>query len=178
MASTAAAAGQVVEVAPGYHRARWPMAAGALITDEQERVLLVNPTYHADRWLMPGGGMEPIGESPRAACAREVAEELGVPWLVGALLVTDWIPQDGRFFEEVVFVFDAGVMDEQTRNRIRVPPKELAGFAFLEPEEAASRLAAPDARRMLAALDARRRGGGAVYLEYGNPAPAAAADLP
>jgi 8-oxo-dGTP diphosphatase len=50
------------------------VSAGALFVDEYDRVLLVEPTYKS-YWDIPGGYVEP-GESPLAACAREVHEEL------------------------------------------------------------------------------------------------------
>ncbi|MFJ5879916.1 NUDIX domain-containing protein [Kitasatospora cineracea] len=162
------------EVAPGYVRAVWPMAAGALITDEDGRVLLVNPTYHTgewkDRWLFPGGGMDQGDDGPAATCAREVSEELGLEWPVGDLLAVDWIPQDGRFFEEMIFVFDGGVMDEAARARVRLPEDdELAGFQFFPLAEAMEKLAAPDARRLEQAVAARGRNAGPVLLRYGRP---------
>lgn len=52
------------------------VAAGALFLDSGGRVLLVHPTYK-DIWDIPGGYVE-RGESPAAACRREVAEELGL----------------------------------------------------------------------------------------------------
>ena len=52
------------------------VAAGALFSDESGRVLLVKPTYKKT-WDIPGGYVEP-GESPRAACIREIREELGL----------------------------------------------------------------------------------------------------
>ena len=51
------------------------VAAGALFFDDQGRVLLVHPTYK-DTWDIPGGYVE-RGESPAAACRRELKEELG-----------------------------------------------------------------------------------------------------
>ena len=41
--------------------------------------------YAAGRWEFPGGKVEP-GETPQAALAREVLEELAVPIRVGELL--------------------------------------------------------------------------------------------
>src|SRR5260370_8432319 len=52
------------------------VAAGALITDPADRVLLVKPNYR-DYWTLPGGICE-HGEPPHAGCAREVAEEIGL----------------------------------------------------------------------------------------------------
>jgi 8-oxo-dGTP pyrophosphatase MutT (NUDIX family) len=150
-----------------YGRDRWPIAAAGLVTDERGRVLLVNPTYHRDRWLMPGGGME-RGSSPRTTCARELHEELGLDLPVGRLLVVDWVPDDGRLFEEVVFVFDAGTLDPQTSQQIRLPADELSGWAFLAPDDAAERLLPADARRLDQALRVKTDGEQTAYLEAGN----------
>lgn len=51
------------------------------------------PPEAAGRWELPGGKVEP-GESPAAALAREIAEELGVEvevgeWLDGAAPIRD-----------------------------------------------------------------------------------------
>lgn len=47
-----------------------------LITD-RERVLLVRHTYGRRSWDLPGGSIK-RGESPAAAAAREMSEELGL----------------------------------------------------------------------------------------------------
>ncbi|GAV38284.1 NUDIX domain-containing protein [Streptomyces acidiscabies] len=160
-----------VEVSKGYTRDCWPMASGVLILDQEGRVLLVHPTYHKDRWLFPGGGMESAQQdTPQRAAAREVAEELGVALPVGRMLVSDWVMKEGRFFEELVFVFDGGVVDEETISRFRTPDDELRGWEFLDADEAVSRLAPPDGRRLLGAL-AAKKSGVPVYLEHGHPAP-------
>ncbi|MFE7415352.1 NUDIX domain-containing protein, partial [Streptomyces laurentii] len=52
------------------------LAAGVLLFDEHDRVLLVDPTYKPG-WEFPGGIVEP-GESPTRAGIREVAEEIGL----------------------------------------------------------------------------------------------------
>ena len=165
--ASAVAAGHM-EVREGYVRAVWPMAVSALITDEAGRVLLVKPTYHRDRWLMVGGGMDRDGLSPRKALGRELGEELGVDWPVGDLLLVDWVPQQGRFFEEVLYVFDGGVMSASDIAGIRVPADELAGFEFLELDQAAARLADLDAARLRTAYQARQSGTGTVYVEAGQ----------
>ncbi len=52
------------------------LAAGVLLFDDRDRVLLVDPTYKPG-WEFPGGIVEP-GEAPAHAGVREVAEELGI----------------------------------------------------------------------------------------------------
>jgi 8-oxo-dGTP pyrophosphatase MutT (NUDIX family) len=155
-------------VREGYVRAVWPMGVSALILDEAGRVLLVNPTYHRDRWLMVGGGMDRDGLSPRKALDRELREELGMDWPVGDLLLVDWVPQQGRFFEEVLYVFDGGVMSARDIEAIRVPADELAGFEFLELDQAVARLADLDAVRLRTAYQVRQSGTGTVYAEAGR----------
>ncbi len=55
---------------------RETVAAGVLLFDEDDRVLLVDPTYKPG-WEFPGGVVE-AGEAPARAGIREVAEELGL----------------------------------------------------------------------------------------------------
>ncbi|MBF6262897.1 NUDIX hydrolase [Nocardia farcinica] len=82
------------------------LAAGALFRDG-ERVLLVHKVY-GDGWDLPGGYVEP-GESPAAACRREVREELGIVREVRRLLVHDWAPMTGEG-DKVLYVFDCGAI--------------------------------------------------------------------
>ena len=68
------------------------VAAGALFFDDQGRVLLVHPTYK-DTWDIPGGYVE-RGESPAAACRRELKEELGIDRKPLRLITVDWAPSE------------------------------------------------------------------------------------
>ncbi|WP_182879909.1 NUDIX domain-containing protein [Microbispora sp. H10949] len=65
-------------------------AAGALLRDDEGRVLLVHPVYK-DKWDIPGGIVE-AGESPVSALLRELREELGIAPPVGRLACVDWVP--------------------------------------------------------------------------------------
>ena len=51
------------------------VSAGALFVDDGQ-VLLVHKTY-GNGWDIPGGYVD-IGESPAAACRRELLEEIGL----------------------------------------------------------------------------------------------------
>ncbi len=75
-------------------------AAGGIVFDERRRLLLVlrSRPPAALTWSVPGGKCEP-GESPAAACVREVGEETGL-----AVEVIRWAgrvhrpaPGGGRF---------------------------------------------------------------------------------
>ncbi|MEO9327176.1 NUDIX hydrolase [Gordonia aurantiaca] len=78
------------------------VAVGAVLTDEQGRILLIqrrNPPG-AGKWTVPGGKVEP-GESLQAAVEREMLEETGLHVEVGELLWTVDIPTgvDDAVFE-------------------------------------------------------------------------------
>lgn len=52
------------------------LAAGVILLNDHEDILLVKPTYRGG-WLLPGGVVESF-ESPRDAALREIREELGL----------------------------------------------------------------------------------------------------
>jgi 8-oxo-dGTP pyrophosphatase MutT (NUDIX family) len=159
---------QMIEVRPGYFRPGWPMAAGAVIRDDDDRVLLVQPSYYPGRWLMPGGGAE-LTESPRQACQRELGEELGLDLTVGPLLAVDWIPARSQGFAELIYVFDGGRLTREQITSIRIPALELTEYQFLTLPDAATRLTPADGRRLTAATAAASANQGPVYLEHGHP---------
>ncbi|GAA3169346.1 MULTISPECIES: NUDIX domain-containing protein [Streptomyces] len=163
----------VPERAPGqprmtqaeYARSRHAVWLGAsvLFTDVLGRVLLVKPVYRR-QWLLPGGGVE-SGESPAEAAAREVAEELGLVRRPGRLLATHFLPpghpdvaRDLPFPGEIQYVYDGGVLTAPDIAALRLPPDELADFAFLDAAGAAARMIPVDAGTMTAALRARLSG--------------------
>jgi ADP-ribose pyrophosphatase YjhB (NUDIX family) len=137
------------------------VAAGALIRNAVGEILLVKPTYK-DGWEIPGGYVEP-GESPRAACIRELREELGIDHPVGNLLVVDWAPAE-REGDKILFIFEAG---EVAVAELSLPGDELSEAKYWRPESILEITPARLGRRILAAADAGT-GSFQTYLEHGR----------
>lgn len=136
-------------------------AAAALLTDAQDRILLVKPTYR-DGWFLPGGVIE-LGESPLTACVRECREELGfVPRLDG-IICYDWAPPKGPVDATNVWVFAGRVTAEEVAG-IVLPPDELSAHRMARPAELPS-LAPPHIARRIASCLATT--GRPLYLEDG-----------
>lgn len=136
-----------------------PAAAG-FITDPSGKVLLVKPNYR-DHWGWPGGHVDE-GESPEAACARELGEELGLSRRVGRLLVVQWVPPlTDRPFPLVHFLFDCGTLADD--GSVVLQAEELDAYGFFTSEEAVSLIPSYLMDRLEAAEDARSAGT-VVYL--------------
>ncbi|MET9974473.1 NUDIX hydrolase [Streptomyces anulatus] len=139
------------------------MAAGALFFDEAGHVLLVEPTYKDYRDI-PGGYVEQ-GESPLQTCVREVREELDIAPPIGRLLAMDWAPSEAEG-DKILYLFDGGVLDQATLNRVVFKDGEIRAVAF-HPVSGIAKLTIPRlARRIEQAVQARQRGE-TVYLEHG-----------
>jgi 8-oxo-dGTP diphosphatase len=139
------------------------VSAGALFTDG-DRVLLVHKTY-GNGWDIPGGYVD-AGESPAAACRRELKEELGIDREAQRLLIVDWAPREDEG-DKILYIFDCGQLgaDEQ---RIQLGANELDRWQWVPvsqlPEYAIPRLA----RRLTSAYRAHAAGT-QLYLEHGQP---------
>ncbi len=129
-------------------------------------MLLVDPTYK-EPWELPGGTVDE-GESPRAACVRELQEELGWTGDLGRLLVVDWLPDLGGRGDRVLFVFDGGVVDDEFVTRSVLPPDELREARFVDVEHLGNFLGPGVVRRIRQAL-ANAAAGTTSYLEFGDP---------
>ncbi len=164
--SYTAARANLTPVDPKTYRARLPrkrMAAGLLLRDLHGRVLVVEPTYKPT-WELPGGVVM-ANESPRAACAREVLEELGVSIPTGRMLCMEWQGPEPDRNESLMFIYDGGVLPEVAQ--FRLPADELKSYRFVEPDELDDLMAPRGARRAKAALQAVAEAR-LVELEHGS----------
>ncbi|WP_046499964.1 NUDIX hydrolase [Streptomyces odonnellii] len=143
------------------------LAAGVLLFDEEDRVLLVDPTYKPG-WEFPGGVVE-AGEAPAQAGIREVAEELGIELTeVPRLLVVDWEPPRPPGYGGLRLLFDGGRLPARLTGRLLLPGSELRAWRFVREDEAAGLLPPGRYQRLRWALRARERGK-VLNLEDGVP---------
>jgi 8-oxo-dGTP pyrophosphatase MutT (NUDIX family)/predicted kinase len=143
------------------------LAAGVLLFDEHDRVLLVDPTYKPG-WEFPGGVVE-RGEPPARAGMREVAEELGLELpTVPRLLVVDWESPNPPGYGGLRLLFDGGRLRAADAERLLLPGAELRGWRFATEDEAASMLPPVRLSRLRWALRARERAT-VLNLEAGVP---------
>ena len=137
------------------------VAAGVIFRDELGRVLLVKPTYKQG-WDIPGGYVE-IGESPRDAAIREVREELGISWSVGAIIAVDWAPHPDEG-DKLLFLFTGETLTNEDLVLAQLNRGELESAAFFQLDDVEELMQPRLARRLRAALD-----GLSGYLERGEP---------
>jgi len=141
-----------------------PASAGALIFDGAGRLLILNPTYKSG-WSIPGGVMEADGETPWAACRREVREECGLEVRAGRLACVDFrTPRPGRP-GGIRFLFDCGVAGDASLAAITLQAAEISEYRLVPLDDAFELLRGPIRRRVRAAVGRRR----CVYLEDGRP---------
>ncbi|MGP7998628.1 MAG: NUDIX domain-containing protein [Streptosporangiaceae bacterium] len=143
-----------------------PASAGAMIFDHAGRLLILKPVYKSG-WTIPGGVMEADGETPWAACRREVGEECGLDVQHGRLACVDFrLPRPGRP-GGLRFLFDCGALPDRALAAIVLQPEEISEYRLLPVPAALDLLRKPIRRRVRAA----RRGTGPRYLEDGRPVP-------
>ncbi|MFD1147645.1 NUDIX domain-containing protein [Saccharothrix hoggarensis] len=140
-------------------------AGGALIRDERGRILFVKPRYKPV--LDIPGGIADANESPKAACHREIQEEIGLTLQLGALLVVDWVPRNGVWRDSHQFVFDGGVLAVEQISVLRSHDDELQGFIFLALDDAQPRIHPSLFRRLRLAVEAVKFGR-TIYAEFGR----------
>lgn len=139
------------------------LASGALFVRE-DAVFLVHKTY-ANGWDIPGGYVD-RGESPAAACEREIREELGLRKTAIRLLVHDWAPGDSEG-DKILYVFDCGQLGDE--NAVRLQTGEIDTWAWVKVTDLRDYVI-PRLERRLASAHRAYESGWPLYLEHGKPA--------
>jgi 8-oxo-dGTP pyrophosphatase MutT (NUDIX family) len=144
------------------------MAAGVLLRDKNDRIVLIEPTYK-DTWEVPGGVVEE-GESPWLAAERELKEELGLDRRDMPVLVVDYVPHapDGMP-EGLLWIFDGGLLDDAECKQLRGHDDEVKSVRLLTIDEAVQRTKESLARRLEVALQAAQNHRENVYCDLGRP---------
>lgn len=140
------------------------IAAGALFVNG-DRILLIHKTY-GNGWDIPGGYAD-TGESPAAACRRELKEELGIEREAQRLLIVDWAPHVDEG-DKILFIFDCGGLGDDEQ-RIQLASDELDRWAWV-PIGQVPGYVIPRLARRLANAHQAHTAGIPVYLEHGQPA--------
>jgi ADP-ribose pyrophosphatase YjhB (NUDIX family) len=120
---------------------------------------------YTNYWDIPGGYVEP-GESPRAACIREIREELGIQPPIGRLLVVDWAPADDEG-DKVLYVFDGGTLSADDLDQVAFTDGEASQLQHVAPAQLHVVTPLRLVRRLHTALNAKRENR-TVYAEHGD----------
>jgi len=155
----------VTALPDGYQLPAIPASAGAMIFDPAGRLLILKPIYKSG-WTIPGGVME-VGETPWAACQREVREECGLTVENGRLACVDFRPAHHGQPGGLRFLFDCGALPEESLAALVLQLGEISKYRIESLPAALDRLRKPIRRRVTAAI----RSGGLCYLENGRPVP-------
>lgn len=127
------------------------MAGGVLVCNAKGEILVLKTTYK-DGWEIPGGGVEK-DESPKQAARREAKEELGLDIEIGDLLVMDHWPAIEPRGDNLMFVFDGGVVEE---NDLVLDKGEISEARFVPLSEAVKLLGERLRERIVIAVKAKQ----------------------
>ncbi len=103
------------------------MGSGVIIRNRQGEILLLKTTYK-DHWEIPGGVVE-TDESPRDTAQRETLEEIGLRIKIKSCLVIHYRAAQGDQNENIMFVFDGGIL--QNIKKLKIDNKEISEAKFL-----------------------------------------------
>ena len=137
-----------------------------MIFDRAGRLLILKPTYKSG-WTIPGGVMEADGETPWAACRREVREECGLDVGRARLACVDFRPPRPGRPGGLRFLFDCGALGDEALAAIVLQPEEISACQLVPVRTALGLLRKPVRRRVRAGC----RGHRTRYLEDGRPVP-------
>jgi 8-oxo-dGTP pyrophosphatase MutT (NUDIX family) len=109
------------------------MGSGVIIQNSKGEVLVLKTTYK-DHWEIPGGVVEE-NESPKQTAEREVLEEIGLTINIRVCLVIHYRSAQDKQNENIMFIFNGGVITDETK--FRLDGKEISEAKFVSFQEAA-----------------------------------------
>jgi 8-oxo-dGTP diphosphatase len=143
-----------------------PLVSACALLRTRSGLIVVKPRDEPG-WDLPGGFVQ-AGESPRAACGREVHEEIGLVVPIGRLLGIDWAPLP-EGVDKLIFLFDGGLLTQTELSEITLDESELVAWRAVPPTELDALLGSRVLPRALAGLQYLNTGVGDAYLERGRP---------
>jgi ADP-ribose pyrophosphatase YjhB (NUDIX family) len=117
------------------------VSVGALIRDQQGKILIVKPGYK-EGWLFVGGMVEDL-ETPTEALQREIKEEVGLDLEIGRLLCVDFGPKEKG---SIILIFDCGTV--KSDEKISYTDNEIINHKFVTQEKAMKLLRPKGAHRL------------------------------
>ena len=152
---------------PEYYKSlpRKRMAAGVIMFNKKEELLLVKPGYK-DHWSVPGGIVDK-DESPCYAAIREAKEEVGIGIKTCQLLCVDYNQAKGAEDERLEFIFFGGKLLDEEVSKIKVDGDEISEYEFFKTEDALLLLKGKWNSRLPKCLEALKNST-AIYLENGE----------
>lgn len=144
------------------------MAAGVLIFNTENKILLVKPSYK-EHWSIPGGVTD-SNESPRQTAMRETKEEIDIDLKLCQFLCVDYISPKDKVDENLQFIFYGGILNKEEIRKIKIDKDEINDYKFVNTDKAMELLGGVErklGKRLPRYLDALKSNM-AIYLENGE----------
>lgn len=144
------------------------MAAGVLLFNEENKILLVQPSYK-NNWSIPGG-ITDANESPKQTAVRETKEEINIDLKLCKFLCVDYVLSKEKVDENLQFIFYGGILNKEQIKEIKIDKDEISDYKFVDTNEVADLLGGPERilnRRLPQCLEALKNNT-AIYLENGE----------
>ncbi len=144
------------------------VASSAVITDRQDRLLIVRDNA-TEAWCLPGGAADTaVDETPRETAEGYALQGLGQSIALDQLLGIDWCGFPSRP-AQVHYFYGAETPGCLRIDSVLCPQRGPSVRKFIPPAAASTFLSPQDTRRVHACLTARAAQTGAVELSDGYP---------
>ena len=140
------------------------IGAGALIPNQDKKILIVKPKYK-DCWSFVGGIIEEF-ESPSSGLKREVKEEIGLNVNIVKPLVIEYLIKHSqeKQSESIQILFLCELAENENFSNIVLGEDEIAEYKFVQINEAMDMMNERSANRLKAGLKSLEKDT-VIYLE-------------